>query len=364
LSEKIRLILFPPGIEEYKEDFNRKNAKALSFLLFSGALLSLLFFIGEHIFKVSLSSYLRTSEYLFFFAVSAGMRLSYRREIDSCGTKAMYIWSGILLAYSLALFAGDRQSNSAFIFLLYLLVLTLLIRDAWGHVLILLVVGALSFIVVDLIVHEGECFRLAVVTVLAGGFLSARTDHERITIMTSSSQAETRAEHDGLTEIYNRRGGEALISSYVENETAGAFIIIDVDNFKHVNDTYGHAKGDLVLKQVADVLKKTFRETDVVMRMGGDEFIVYALGMADIHNVEYRLDMLVSAIHDIILNDETGEYLTASIGCIINLGSYPSYESLSVAADKLLYYVKNSGKDRYICSDKDYVSPASSQVRQ
>ena len=354
MYKKIKLFLFPPDIGDYKEDFDRENAKALSFLLFSGALLSLLFFLFDRIFEVSMSHHLRVCVYLFFFALSAGMRLSYHDIIDRQGTRALYVWSGILLFYSLIVYAMDKQVHSACLYLLFLLVLSLLIKDAWGHVLILIVLGTVAFIALNLAVSEGTFTGLALVAAAAGIYLSGRTDYERITIMTSSTQAETRAEHDALTAIYNRRGGEQLIRAYIESETPGTFLIIDIDDFKHVNDTYGHAAGDLVLKQAADVLKKTFRESDVVMRMGGDEFIVYALGMADIHNVESKLDALRDAIHGIILNEETGEHLTASIGAIINLGSYPSYESVSVAADKLLYYVKSAGKDRYICSDKDY----------
>lgn len=354
LYKKIKLLLVPPDIGDYKEAFDRENLKALSILLFSGAVLCLLFFLFDRIFKVNISHHLRVCAYLFFFALSSGMRLSYWDIINRDGTLALYIWSGILLFYSLIVYAVDRQVHSACLYLLFLLILSLLIKDAWGHVLILIVLGTAAFISANLAVSGGTFTGLALVTAAAGIYLTGRTDHERISIMTSSTQAETRAEHDALTAIYNRRGGEQLIRSYIENETPGTFLIIDIDDFKHVNDTYGHAAGDLVLKQAADALKKTFRESDVVMRMGGDEFIVYALGMADIHNVENRLNVLLDAIHGIILNEETGEHLTASIGGIINLGSYPSYESISAAADKLLYHVKDTGKDHYVCSDKDY----------
>jgi diguanylate cyclase (GGDEF)-like protein len=134
----------------------------------------------------------------------------------------------------------------------------------------------------------------------------------------------------------------------------GAFAIIDVDDFKHVNDTYGHAAGDEVLKKVAATLQTSFRESDVVMRMGGDEFVVYAVGMADIRNVEGKLEQLKAQMHKIILDDQGRDYVTTSVGCIINLGSYPDYEAISQEADKLLYSVKIEGKDNFKCSDKEY----------
>ena len=186
-------------------------------------------------------------------------------------------------------------------------------------------------------------------------YLSQRLIHERITFMETSFTATDRADHDALTGIYNRRGGEHLISNYVANGVTGAFMLVDIDNFKHINDDYGHAAGDETLKAIAVALQKNFRETDVVMRMGGDEFIVYAVGMADIHFVTERLERTKASLHMIHpdMSDE-GEYVTASIGCVINLGSYPDYDSLSAAADKLLYLVKEEGKDNYKVSSIEY----------
>ena len=107
-------------------------------------------------------------------------------------------------------------------------------------------------------------------------YLSQRLIHERITFMETSFTATDRADHDALTGIYNRRGGEHLISNYVANGVTGAFMLVDIDNFKHINDDYGHAAGDETLKAIAAALQKNFRETDVVMRMGGDEFMMIA----------------------------------------------------------------------------------------
>jgi diguanylate cyclase (GGDEF)-like protein len=89
------------------------------------------------------------------------------------------------------------------------------------------------------------------------------------------------------------------------------------------------------------------------MRMGGDEFIVYAVGMADLNHVVSRLENTKASLHKIKLGSG-GEYVTASIGCVINLGSYPDYDTLSAAADKLLYLVKEEGKDNFKCSAIEY----------
>ena len=85
--------------------------------------------------------------------------------------------------------------------------------------------------------------------------------------------ANYKDEYDYLTEILNRRSGEYHIAEFL-TKGEGALALIDLDNFKMVNDTYGHMMGDYVLKQVADVLKMHEKE-HIVCRMAGDEFLVF-----------------------------------------------------------------------------------------
>jgi diguanylate cyclase (GGDEF)-like protein len=90
---------------------------------------------------------------------------------------------------------------------------------------------------------------------------------------------------DELTGLYNRRGFTSLVSQHVKlgRRTGMGFwlILIDVDRLKRINDTFGHQEGDRALVMTADILKKTFRESDVVARLGGDEFAVLAIDAAD-----------------------------------------------------------------------------------
>lgn len=355
--EKVKAFLFPPSIEEYRVDFARENAHTLGVLLISGSILSLIAFVWETMSSSGPLTRIRTIEYLFVFCFSACLYISYRKDLHRHGTVSLYVWSAVILGLSIAFGAIDPEKHPAFIFFFLLLVLPLMIRDAWGNIMILVGIFAILFVILDAMTSKPPTFRLnmyhLVATVAAVGYLSQRILSERLSFMVSSATAETKAEHDVLTGIYNRRGGEQLIRSYLANEMPGAFMIIDVDDFKHVNDTYGHAAGDEVLKQVAATLQRSFRDSDVVMRMGGDEFVVYAVGMADIRNVESKLEMLKSQMHKIIL-DETGrDFVTISVGCIVNLGSYSGYEAISQEADKLLYSVKIEGKDHFKCSDKE-----------
>ena len=357
MKDRIRHILFPPGIDEYKQDFAYENLRSLTFILFAGFGVSLVLILFSYLLGAGFTIRLRTIGYLVFFAISVALRLSYRQEISAHATGALYVWDACLLAYSLIMGSVDPGSSPDYIYLFFLLVLPLLIRDALGRILILAGAGSLAFILVDVTRRQGDALGMDLIHLLmvlvVVVYLTLRILTERMKYMASSANAELKAEHDMLTGIYNRRGGESLIRGFLKDAVPGAYMIIDVDDFKHVNDTYGHSAGDETLKAVAHTLQNQFRDTDVVMRMGGDEFIVYAVGMADVHNVENKLESMREAAHGIVYDKKTGSHVTTSVGCIINLGSYEDYDSLYTAADQLLYSVKANGKDNYKCSDKE-----------
>ena len=356
---KIREFLFPGKIRGFRIDFERENGKALCFLLTTGMVISLAAFLFGLIKNVNFPTGAHTLEYVLFFSVSIAILIGYKKEMIKNGTFVLYAWIILILAWSLFMTIGEPRDFPSYLFFFFILVLPLLIRDAWGNILILTLTFSILFIFIDFFVKKSSYFPLDMVylaaCVSATLYLSQRMIRERITFMETSFTATDKADHDALTGIYNRRGGEHLISNYVANGVTGAFMLVDIDNFKHINDQYGHAAGDETLKAIAKALQENFRETDVVMRMGGDEFIVYAVGMADINHVMERLERTKASLH-MIHPDMSGggEYVTASIGCVINLGSYPDYDSLSATADKLLYLVKEEGKDNYKCSSIEY----------
>lgn len=130
----------------------------------------------------------------------------------------------------------------------------------------------------------------------------------------------------------------------------------------YINDNYGHARGDEILKAVADVMRRNFRSTDVVMRMGGDEFIIYATGIQDYNVVVAKLRDVREELHKIRLSDHDDKCVTMSMGCVINLGSYPSYDSMYAVSDKLLYKVKKRGKDDFCVTDMDFAEDDSKDI--
>lgn len=165
---------------------------------------------------------------------------------------------------------------------------------------------------------------------------------------------QTRAEHDSLTGLYNHAAGQALINRYLSEKNpydSCGLLLIDVDYFKTVNDTYGHSFGDTVLKKLAKLLTEFNRPDDVVIRSGGDEFVVFC------KNVSYTgLLNRVNAIGEAVRSQSFSEYdycMTCSIGvCHLpeNVSGY-SYDQLFDNADWALYQAKKKGRNCYVFCD-------------
>jgi diguanylate cyclase (GGDEF)-like protein len=156
---------------------------------------------------------------------------------------------------------------------------------------------------------------------------------------------------DPLTNVYNRRFGlsrlhEEFVRSVKQN-TALAVLMIDIDHFKQVNDVYGHTVGDRVLRSIAASVRSQLREGDILIRLGGDEFMVVLLGASrsDALEVGEAIRRQVSEKH--IKYGEQLIQVTLSIGG----ASFPEvdveYEKeLVEAADQALYRVKESGRNK------------------
>ena len=150
------------------------------------------------------------------------------------------------------------------------------------------------------------------------------------------------AEHDALTDALNRGSFEKILNIYESGEKPFAMIICDVDIFKHINDTYGHAVGDQILKKVARLLATTFRSIDYVCRIGGDEFAVI---MVDVkQELDYTVKDKIAAINDELFHPTDGlPAVSLSVGVAFTDRADPG-ESIFKDADKALYRVKQNGK--------------------
>ena len=151
------------------------------------------------------------------------------------------------------------------------------------------------------------------------------------------------AEHDSLTKALNRGAFDSIIDIYTKDKNDFALIIIDIDNFKVINDTYGHATGDVILKKVADSITNAFRSIDHVCRIGGDEFAVIMVDMTS--DLNYTIDEKIDLINKDLSVSKDGEpIVTLSIGVALTDRENPT-DSIFKDADKALYHTKENGKN-------------------
>jgi diguanylate cyclase len=164
---------------------------------------------------------------------------------------------------------------------------------------------------------------------------------------------------DFLTELNNVRSFDILYNTALktaqEKSQTLSIILIDIDHFKRVNDTYGHQAGDNILKQLGEILNQGCRSFDIVSRNGGEEFSVILTNCTNIkaYDIADRIRKMVEG-HAFLLNDDSQINITISLGIATYPDSATDNESLFENADRALYKAKNSGRNR-VC----YYSPDS-----
>lgn len=162
---------------------------------------------------------------------------------------------------------------------------------------------------------------------------------------------QDRAERDSLTKLLNKDACRKQAEEYFAqfpNGVSSSLLIIDLDNFKQVNDQYGHLFGDAVLTQAAREIKKLFRNQDIVARIGGDEFLVLMRGVSDRKLVESRCQLLLSIFQTIFHNRKHKLPMSCSIGIALAPEHGKTYYELFNRADQALYWAKAKGKNSFV----------------
>ena len=160
-------------------------------------------------------------------------------------------------------------------------------------------------------------------------------------------ELEKRSTTDFLTGVMNRRACQENIQRQLSINNKGTLLMIDVDDFKHVNDTYGHNIGDEVLIKVASIIKNNVEEYDLVGRMGGDEFIAFLCTNTDEKHACQVAQRIIDEIKTGFSDKEYEKDVSVSIGIAICKGEHLSFEKMYTTADKALYNVKNTAKGTY-----------------
>lgn len=168
--------------------------------------------------------------------------------------------------------------------------------------------------------------------------------------MQEIQELKEKSSRDSLTKLYNKMSTHSYIDDYIQSEGGNlvhALLMVDIDNFKAVNDNLGHVFGDAVLSEISLRIKDLFLPTDIIGRIGGDELIIFIKDIEDDGYIEHK----AADVCAIFRNTYSGEFTNYKISGSIGFAVYPydgdTYTDLLKKADIALYSAKSKGKDRF-----------------
>ncbi|MFD4835903.1 diguanylate cyclase domain-containing protein [Achromobacter sp. NPDC058515] len=186
---------------------------------------------------------------------------------------------------------------------------------------------------------------------------SHRLNRILVSTMLAERDSDRRASEDALTGLANRAGLQAALervcSSARGHDSAAALLYMDMDDFKRINDTHGHAAGDQVLKTIAERMRAMLRVDDVAARIGGDEFIVLVTGIDATAALRLGEHLLRDVSQPITLADGTRVSVGLSIGISIMSGANRTPQAALDSADAALYRAKAQGGRRCVVDAAD-----------
>jgi len=187
--------------------------------------------------------------------------------------------------------------------------------------------------------------------IIAIGYL--RDIDERVR---EKERLEEMMHQDQMTGLYHHEYTISAIREYMRGEGRDgvqALMMIDLDDFKRINDTYGHRIGDKVILEMARRLKIIFRKTDIIGRFGGDEFVVLMKNIGSMERIEMKASHLTEQLRVDIQNGEEEVQFTCCIGISVSVDGDKTYREMLEEADREMYKVKRNGKNNYSVAGKD-----------
>jgi diguanylate cyclase (GGDEF)-like protein len=163
------------------------------------------------------------------------------------------------------------------------------------------------------------------------------------------------AYHDELTGLPNRRYFKEILNNYINSYSSKSehmsLIFLDLDKLKMINDTFGHSKGDLLIKESANIIKECLNKNDYVCRMGGDEFVLVCFNIKTKEQASELAEKIINAFNKTIEIDNQQFHVTTSMGILLYHENPVDFENCLIYADNAMYKAKANGRNCYVIYD-------------
>lgn len=266
-------------------------------------------------------------------------------------TLCWYFCASLIYGYAIYMGTFLDPDMLGTVFCVLLIALPMLIIDRPYKIILIISVASIIFVICSFLAKTRAIAMTDTINVISFYFLSIFINIRMIVIRIRELDQRLFIEHQRDTDHLTGLMQKTAFTEHVKQRISqphglGFLIIIDLDNFKRVNDLYGHEIGDDVIKQSANCIRECFGEDTAVGRFGGDEFLVYIDGLESTANIDLTIQKLLSRIPmDTILPDRT-DLIRCSAGISSTSDEESDYSDLFRKADTALYYSKRNGRNR------------------
>lgn len=264
-----------------------------------------------------------------------------------------FIYLSMIVLMCFGLYLSIRKPGMmAVSFLVIMIVMPMIMIDKPYFMAILLSCASVVFIIHSYMVKSGDVLNgdivNCIVVCVIGIVMNTVYNTLRVREFLLQKKIEEDRDTDLLTGLSNKNSLMHQINTILESKSEpGIMLVIDIDHFKAINDTYGHSFGDLVLNGLGTCLSSLIPDSDVKGRFGGDEFIVFLRNTDNVHAAEMCAEKIIEYVNTNIHSPNRNETIGLCIGIAMTDEKDYDYDSVLRKADAALYHAKNNGRNRY-----------------
>lgn len=335
-------------------EIRNSNIRSLVMCSFITTFLSIGFLAASFIFSDKFNIYEKIFSWLYtliscFFCFSSAYLLGKHKKLT-----LLFVYAYMLFLSASSIITGVflcKDRNAVFFFIAQT-TFPVIFLDTPLRMAGLSLVSAIVFDILAFLFKTPDRYAIdimnSIIFLIIGMLLSIFTANIKLNDFIFQKAIKTERDTDGLTGLLNKSSMMREIRKSMTNDPEnGILVMLDVDDFKRINDSYGHVVGDFVISGIARCLNSSFRNSDIIGRFGGDEFVVFMPFTHDVVIAQSRVKKVLSLMAETIELPNENDKVTGSFGIAVCSEFGDTYDDLFRKADYALYRAKSGGKNQF-----------------